>query len=454
MRELKISTSWVRGVVGKALTPELVVDFACAFGAWTDGGPVVIGRDTRRSSPMLRSAVIAGLLSPGCEVIDLGVCTTPMISFAVRELGCSGGISITGSHNDVHWNALKFLGPDGALLNAVKGEELLDIYHASAFRPASHDRLRPVAEPPDLMPRYIQHLLASLDTEGIARRRFRLALDFCNGAAARSAACLLSELGCTLVPLNSEPTGRFAHLPAPCPVNMVGLARLTRQAEVDLGAAINIDGDRVAFVLSDGEALSEECTLPLAALGRLERRPGPVATNLSSSRMIDAVAGRFGQTVLRAPVGESHVVNCALEQGAVLAGEGSGGAAALPAGMTFDALWTLGAVLDTMARSECSLAELSARIPRCEMRKGELRCLPDQAYRLLDRVRAGFETQAPDCSDGVRVAWEDSWLHVRVSTTEPLLRIIAEAQDPGRADSLFEQAMELARRSIAQELGR
>ena len=133
MRELKIGTSWVRGVVGNALTPELVVNFACAFGTWAGGGPIVVGRDTRRSSPMFHAACLSGLLSPGCEVIDLGVCPTPLVSFAVRELGAAGGLSITGSHNDARWNALKFIGPDGTLLNAVKSEELLDIYHAGDF---------------------------------------------------------------------------------------------------------------------------------------------------------------------------------------------------------------------------------------------------------------------------------------------------------------------------------
>ena len=140
LRELKIGASGVRGVVGDALTPELVVNFACAFGTWCGGGPVVIGRDTRRSSPALRAAVVSGLLSTGCRVIDLGVSPSPLVSFGIRELGASGGIAITGSHNDVRWNALKFFGPDGALLNAAKNEELLDAYHGAAFTRAAWDQ--------------------------------------------------------------------------------------------------------------------------------------------------------------------------------------------------------------------------------------------------------------------------------------------------------------------------
>ena len=159
LRELKIGASGVRGVVGDALTPELIVNFACAFGTWCGGGPVVIGRDTRRSSTAFRAAVVSGLLSTGCRVIDLGVCPSPLVSFAIRELGAAGGIAITGSHNDASWNALKFFGPDGALLNAAKNEELLDVYHGAAFELASWDRLMPVDAAPDVDERYLEHLV-------------------------------------------------------------------------------------------------------------------------------------------------------------------------------------------------------------------------------------------------------------------------------------------------------
>src|SRR5512143_2097954 len=175
LRELKIGASGVRGVVGDALTPELIVNFACAFGTWCGGGGVVIGRDTRRSSPALRAAVISGLLSTGCEVIDLGICPSPLVSFAVRELAAAGGICITGSHNDARWNALKFVGPDGVLLNAVKSEELLDIYHAASFLTASWSELRAVVEAPDVVDRYEEQILASLDAEAIRGRKFKVA---------------------------------------------------------------------------------------------------------------------------------------------------------------------------------------------------------------------------------------------------------------------------------------
>jgi phosphomannomutase len=446
VRELKIGASGVRGVVGDALTPELIVNFACAFGTWCGAGPVVIGRDTRRSSTGFRAAVVSGLLSTGCEVIDLGISSSPLVSFAIRELGASGGIAITGSHNDASWNALKFFGPDGALLNAAKNEELLDIYHGAAYERASWDRLKPVAAAPGAGERYLEHLASVLDIDAIRERGFRVAVDFTNGACADLGTRFLASLGCTLLPVNAEPTGEFAHPPAPTAANMRQIASLARVFGADLGAALNVDGDRVGFVTADGVPLSEEYTLPLAAAPRLRKRPGTVVTSHSTSSMVDALARAHGQRVLRGPVGESQVVDLGLAEGAVLAGEGSGGVAVLPLNMVYDGLLVLGLVLEEMATGGKSLAELTDGFPRLFIRKRELPCPPNLVYKVLDRFRRHHAGDAPDCTDGVRLDWPDSWLHVRASATEPLLRIIAEAPDAGRAEALVDEALVFARR--------
>jgi phosphomannomutase len=446
MRELKIGTSWVRGVVGDALNPELVVNFACAFGTWCDGGPVVIGRDTRSSSQMLRSAVISGLLSSGCEVIDLGVCPSPLVSFAARELAAAGGICITGSHNDARWNALKFVGPDGVLLNAVKSEELLDIYHAASYLAASWDALRAVSDAPGIVDRYEEQICSSLDTEAIRSRHFRVAVDFCNGACGALTTRVLTALGCTVFPLNEEPHGQFAHAPAPSLANMRQLATLVRCLDVDLGVAMNVDGDRVGFVAADGTALSEEYSLPLAADVRLQRRPGPVVTSYSTSRMIDAVAARHGQTVLRTLVGEGYVLDRGLAEAAVLAGEGCGGIANLPSSMTYDGLHTAGMILESLALSGYSLAGQVESMPRLAIRKGELACPPELVYRALDGFRTRYADMNPSTVDGVQIELGDAWLHVRASNTEPLMRVICEAATPERANALYEDSMNFARR--------
>ena len=446
LRELKIGASGVRGVVGDALTPELIVNFACAFGTWCGVGPVVIGRDTRRSGIAFRAAVVSGLLSTGCRVIDLGVSSSPLVSFAIREFGASGGIAITGSHNDANWNALKFFGPDGALLNAARNEELLDIYHGAAFELATWDRLKPVETAPDVEERYLEHLASAIDVDPIRDRRFRVAVDFTNGACGAVASRFLESLHCTLLPVNAEPTGEFAHPPAPTAANMRQIATLARCFGADLGAALNVDGDRIGFVTGEGTALSEEYSLPLVATPRLRRRPGPVVTSYSTSGMVEALARAHGQRVIRGPVGESHVVDLGLAEGAVLAGEGSGGIVVLPLDVAYDGLLALGLVLEEMATSGRSLAELAGCLPSLFMRKRELPCPPNLIYKVLERFRRQHAEDTPDCTDGVRLSWDDSWLHVRASNTEPLLRIIAEASDQARAEALVDEAAVFARR--------
>jgi phosphomannomutase len=446
LRELKIGASGVRGVVGEALTPELVVSFACAFGTWCGGGLVVIGRDTRRSSPALRAAAVSGLLSTGCRVVDLGVSPSPLVSFAIRDLGASGGIAITGSHNDASWNALKFFGPDGALLNAAKNEELLDVYHGASFELATWDRLKAVDAAPDIEERYLEYLASALDVDPIRARGFRVGVDFTNGACGPIAARFLESLRCTLVPVNAEPTGEFAHPPAPSAANMRQMADVVRGSGADLGAALNVDGDRVGFVTGEGTALSEEYSLPLVVTPRLRRRPGPVVTSYSTSGMVEALARSHGQPVIRGPVGESQIVDLGLAEGAVAAGEGSGGVAVLHQAVAYDGLLALGLVLEEMATSERTLAGLVSALPRLFMKKREMPCPPNLVYRVIERFRRHHAGDSPDCTDGVRLAWDDAWLHVRASGTEPLLRIIAEARTPERAQALVDEATVFGRR--------
>jgi phosphomannomutase len=386
-------------------------------------------------------------------VIDLGVSASPLVSFAIRDLGAAGGIAVTGSHNDAHWNALKFFGPDGALLNAAKNEELLDIYHGSAFTLAAWDRLQPVETVPGVEDRYLAHLASAIDAGPIRDRRFRVAVDFTNGACGAVAGRFLESLHCTLLPVNAEPTGAFAHPPAPTIANMQQIAALARSFGADLGAALNVDGDRIGFATAEGAALSEEYSLPLAAMPRLRRRPGPVVTSYSTSGMVEALARAHGQRLIRGPVGESRIVDLGLAEGAVLAGEGSGGVAVMPLDVAYDGLVALGLVLEEMATSGRSVAELAASLPSLFMRKRELPCPPNLVYKVIERFRRHHANDAPDCTDGVRLSRGDGWLHVRASGTEPLLRIIAEAPDRARAESLVDEAEAFARTITAGHEG-
>lgn len=444
MRQLKIGTSSVRGVIGDPLTPELIVEFAGAFGTYCDVGTVVIGRDTRPSSTMLRAAVLSSLLAAGCQVVDLGICPTPLISFAIRDLSTAGGISITGSHNDIRWNALKFLAADGSLMNAVASEELLDIYHTAEFTHVPWNELQSIEEAPDMLDRYLAHLLSALDVERIRQQHFRVAVDFCNGTGVPVVTRLLHALGCVLIPLNEEASSDFAHPPAPTPANMRQLGTLLRYLDADVGASINIDGDRIGFVTSAGTPLSEEYSFPIIADYILSRHPGPVVTNLSTSRMIEEVARSYGQPTIRTLIGEGHVLDMALAERAVIAGEGSGGIALPPTACTFDAFLALGILLEAMSVTGESLQALADRMPQFFMRKGTLACPPELVYLVLDGFRDHFAAEHINHHEGVRVECRDAWIHVRSSNTEPLLRVIVESEHSERADELFDEVMSLA----------
>ncbi len=437
----KIGTSWVRGIVGEGLTSEIAVRFGCAFGSWVDGKTVVLGMDSRNSSPMLKSAVLSGLIYSGCGTMDLGICPTPLVSFAVRELGASGGISISGSHNDSRWNALKFIGPDGVLLGTDKSEELLDIYHASDFSPDPGRLFNQAVTPVDLDGEYLSHLLSFVDVEKIRSRGFTVAVDFRYGTCGKLTEKLMKELGCRLVQLNPEPAMPDSYAPAPGSVNMSDLAAAVVESGADIGAAVNVDGDRVSFVTETGRILSEEMTLPLTAINRLGRRSGPIVTNYSTSNVIEWLAEKHDAELVRTQVGEAHVVNRGLEDGAILAGEGSGGVAALPVTMTYDGLLSLEMVLETMASANLTIEDFTREFPRLYMKKKEIACSPSNAYRALELFRIGSRNSDPGCEDGVRLSVPDGWVHVRVSDTESMIRIIAETSSEKTVSELFSQTL-------------
>ena len=308
MRPLKIGISWVRGVVGETLTPELLVDFACAFGTFVDGSTVAVGYDSRRSSPMVHAAVLAGLQSCGCTSRRPGLAPTPLVQFAIRSCRLAGGISITASHNDAKWNALKFIGKEGMLLNSFQSQEVMDIYHLGEFRKNPWNSLGKVRALPDIPERYFEYLLARLDVPSIRKARLKMVSDCCDGAGAGLIPAFLERLGCKVIRLNDEPDGEFPHPPEPNVRNMKGVASVVESVEADLGISVNADADRLGFVAAGGTALSEEYVFPIVADYLLESTRGPVVSTLSTSRMVENAAARHGRKVIYARIGEGYVV--------------------------------------------------------------------------------------------------------------------------------------------------
>ncbi|MGH9944099.1 MAG: phosphoglucosamine mutase [Pyrinomonadaceae bacterium] len=442
MNSLKIGISGVRGVVGETFTPELAVGFAQGFGTYLDSGRILVCRDTRSSGPMVHAAVLAGLLAAGCEVVDLGVCPTPSLQLAVGWLGAEGGISITAGHNPEPWNALKFVRGDGLYLNSAQADELLDIFHQAEFAKATWESIHSRVERADAITHHLEVLAGAFDVEAIRSRRLTVAVDCCNSSCSLLSPRWLAALGCDVLALNDDPTAPFPHAPEPRRQTMAQLRAVVTAGHAQIGFAHDADGERVGIVTEEGEILPEELTLAIATEIQLRRESGPVVTNVSTSMAIDAIAARHGASVIRTPVGQAFVSEAMIENRAVIGGEGSGGVVVPRVQLTHDAAATVGLVLEHMARTGEPVSALVAQLPRFTMIKHDVPVEPNRIFSLLQRMYDEVEREgvAYDQADGLKIVWPDGWVHVRVSNTESLIRVIAEADTVPRAQELLDWA--------------
>lgn len=440
MNPLKIGITGVRGIVGETFTPEVAVGFAQAFGTYLDGGRILICRDTRLSGPMVRSAVVAGLLAAGCEVIDLGICPTPSLQLAVTWLKADGGIAVTAGHNPSPWNALKFVRDDGLYLNALQAEELLDIFHQGEFAKATWNNIKPAVQYQDSIEHHIESLKNAFDTAAIKARRLKVAVDCCNGACSQLIPRWLAELGCEILAINDDPHGTFPHRPEPTPETMAQLSAIVKAGHADIGFAHDADGERLGIVTELGRALSEESTLALAARLRLEQNAGTIVTNISTTGAIEQIAARYGGTVLRTQVGQTYISEAMLEHNAVLGGEGSGGVTVPQVHLTHDSAAAIGLILEGLARSDQRVSDIVEQLPGLVMLKHNLSVEPNRLYSLLQDFRVAIEREqlAYDLTDGIRVELPHGWIHVRASNTESMIRVIVEAEDGPSARRLVD----------------
>ncbi len=449
-KSLRISQVGLRGVVGAGLTATHVLDFASAFGTFLDApGPVVIGRDPRASGVMIREGVIASLLACGRDVIDLGLAPTPVIQHAISRNNAAGGVSIGASHNTSDWNALKFFGPQGTYLSSAQAGELLDIYHLKKFAFVEWDRLGKLVTSSDAIDRYLDELASVYDLETL--RRFRVLVDCCNGTSSLILRRLNERYGCGFILINERIEGvAFAHAPTTTSdtVNLQ-LAPLIRPLGAAAGFLFDVDSDRVAMADENGVSVGEEMMLPLLADYLLPKREGKLLiTNLSTTALVDWVAQRRGGRVLRVPVGRQAAIDALSgyrPDQIALAGEGTGAIMMPQFRFVYDGIASMLAVLAIMQESGRSLSEILGAYPKYCILKGEVPLVTQRIPALLMTLRERYSDGVADVSDGLRVAWPDRWFHVRVSQTEPLVRVIAEQLgEPPVA--LFESLLEEVRR--------
>ena len=442
---LMASVSGIRGRVGAGLTPEVVTTYAAAFGAWAiaadSSKPVIVGRDSRVSGPMFHRCVVSALQSVGARVVDLGLTTTPTCQLAVEHHHGGGGLMISASHNPIEWNALKCIGPTGLFLDAAEGAAFRGLVGQS-FTRATWERLGVVEADDEAPTRHIDAVLAlpMVDAEAIRARKLHVALDCCRGAGAVIMPALLERLGCRVTVINLEPDGRFPRAPEPVAENLGELEALVARVGADVGFAVDPDVDRLAIVDDKGHAIGEDYTLALAARVVLQQRPGVVVTNLSTSRIVDDVAMKAGGRVIRAPVGEVNVAVRMRDEGAVVGGEGNGGVILPDLHLGRDAPLAAALVLQLLADSKQMLSEIVSEYPRYAIVKDKLDRPPVALDAVYDALRSAFNGAEVDTQDGLRLSWPDSWVHIRPSGTEPIVRVIAEASSVEAARTLVSRS--------------
>ncbi len=432
------SVSGVRGIVGSDLTPEVAMRHAAAFGTMLKRGRVVVSTDTRPTGPMIKSAVIAGLQSVGCHVLDIGVAPTPTVPLAVTHFKAKAGIAITASHNPVEWNALKFI---GSAKKVLPPEFLTKLYAAADTNATSYqkwDRIGSRTDTDEMLEIHVRRILdlKVVDVHAVRRRRPKVVFDAGGGAAFRYGPAILEALGCRVTRVFCEHYPKFPRGTEPVPKNLKELGRAVRRARADIGFATDPDSDRLAIVDENGRPLGEERTLVLATYWVLSLTPGPVVTNLSTTQAVMDVASGFGVPGYTSQVGEINVGEMMRKRRAVIGGEGNGGVILPELHPGRDALLGMALVLSLLAHSRETVSAIDARLPMYYFAK---KTLPKPAdwKRRLERMKRRYIKEHYDDRDGLKVGFPDGWILARGSNTEPIVRITAEGKTPARARQLL-----------------
>ena len=455
------SISGIRGTIGgkvdENLTPLDVVKFTSAFGTWLQNNKnkkdltLVVGRDARISGSMVNSLVTATLQGLGIHVVDLGLSTTPTVEVMVPELNADGGIILTASHNPKQWNALKLLNEKGEFITGENGTEVLALAESQDFDYAEVDDLGKYETRDDGFDIHIQKVLdlPMVHAEAIKAKKFKVVVDAVNSTGGIAIPQLLEELGCEVVKLYCEPNGHFPHNPEPLKEHLGDICELMKTEKADVGIVVDPDVDRLALVDENGELFGEEYTLVAVADYLLRHKKGSAISNLSSSRALRDVARNLGSEYFASAVGEVNVVTLMKEKKAVIGGEGNGGIIYPELHFGRDSLVGVALFLTHLAKENKTVSELRATYPSYFMGKKKIELTPDiDVDSLLTKMEKEYQTEDISTIDGVKIDFENNWVHLRKSNTEPIIRIYTEAFSQEEADNLGDQMIEKIRSLI------
>ena len=446
------SISGIRGTIGGKpsdnLTPIDAVKFAAAYGTWLKNNhpsktpTVVVGRDARISGEMIQQLVMNTLVGLGINVVDLDLSTTPTVEVAVPMEKAEGGIILTASHNPKQWNALKLLNEKGEFLSGEDGAEILEIAEKSDFDFADVDSLGKVTSKSDYIDIHIEEVLKLplVDAEKIKAANFTVAVDGVNSTGGIAVPQLLKKLGVNVIELYCDPTGHFPHNPEPLKEHLTEICNLVKEKGADFGVVVDPDVDRLAFISEDGEMFGEEYTLVACADYVLSKTPGNTVSNLSSSRALRDITQKHGGTYRASAVGEVNVVQLMKDTNAVIGGEGNGGIIYPELHYGRDSLVGIALFLTFLAENKMKVSELRKSYPSYFMSKNKIELTPElDVDKILEEIEKKYSGEEISTVDGVKIDFENHWVHLRKSNTEPIIRIYTEAGTQSEADMVAEK---------------
>jgi len=437
------SVSGIRGIVGESFTPELLISAGSAFAKYADYGTVVVGRDSRPTGEAVSMNLISILLLAGCNVIDIGIVPTPTVQVMVEELKAAGGIVISASHNPVEWNALKLINNRGTFLTPAEIKKLFKMMEApSSFK--RWDKVGKLTKISNAGEIHLKKILKIVDVKKIRNSKLHVVIDSVNGAGSIITPDFLRQLNCKVTEINCIPDGIFPRGAEPLPENLKQLSEAVIKHKADIGFAQDPDADRLAIVDENGKPLGEEYTVALAADHFLAKKPGPVVVNLSTTRAIEDIAMKYKVPFFRAKVGEINVVEEMRKRCAVIGGEGNGGVISPEVHLGRDSLAGIAYILEMISSKKKTMSAIMKEMPEYYMKKGKvtLNGKADVAD-ILNKIKDDFKGEKISGIDGLRIdfikndKFKNGWVHLRSSNTEPVFRIIAEADSLNKTEMIY-----------------
>jgi phosphomannomutase len=450
MPTLMVSISGIRGIIGDGLDPEVLVKYLSAYGDFIGKGTIVVGRDARITGDMVNSIVKGTLLAKGLDVVDIGICPTPTVQYTVKTLKAQGGIAISASHNPNEWNALKLLNSTGQFMTPEENVKMLELLNKTPNKFVSWEKLGKYSLYEEGLKRHVADSmkLKYINLDQIRKRKFKVVADCVNGAGVYVIPELLRNFGCEVIEVDCEKSGIFPRLPEPIPENLTATMAAVIKHKADLGVVVDPDVDRLVLITNEGKPFGEENTITTAVNFILSKEKGNAVVNLSTTRGVDDVAAKYGCKVFRSPVGEANVVKRMKEVDAIIGGEGSGGVILPELHYGRDALVGIALTLQQLTEFGGSLSEFKNSLPSYFIAKKKIllgKANPDEIIKVLIKKYSGENINN---EDGLKIDFNDHWVHFRKSNTEPIIRIITEAGNKELAEGLSDKYFDEIKASL------